>query len=113
MASAEPAREAELRRRLAEAEETLRAIREGEVDALVVRRAQADEVFALGGQDSYRAFMEAMEIGAAALDADARPIYANSALCQMLGRSARELQEQGIFSALGDDAARTVRQLIV
>ena len=41
-------REAELRRRLAEAEETLRAIREGEVDALVVRGAQEDEVFALG-----------------------------------------------------------------
>lgn len=105
-------READLRRRLAEAEETLRAIREGEVDALVVRGAQEYEVFALGGQDSYRAFMEAMDIGAAALDANGSLIYANAALCSLFGRSAKELQDQGLFAALGDDTAQIVRQLI-
>ncbi|MBU3076419.1 sensor histidine kinase [Sphingomonas quercus] len=105
-------REAELRRRLAEAEDTIRAIREGEVDALVVRGPQQDEVFALGGQDSYRAFMEAMDIGATALDADGKLIYANAALCSLLGRSAKDLQRDGIFAALGDDAARIVRALI-
>lgn len=116
MATAAPGsisdREAELRRRLAEAEDTLRAIREGEVDALVVRGQQQDEVFALGGQDSYRAFMEAMDTGAAALDAEGRLIYANSALCSLLGRSAKDLQQEGLFAALGEKAARTVRELI-
>lgn len=116
MASAQPERTAErdadLRRRLAEAEETLRAIREGEVDALVVRGAEQDEVFALGGQDSYRAFMEAMDIGAAAVDASGHLIYANAALCSLLGRSAKDLQQDGIFAALGDNAAAQVRQLI-
>jgi PAS domain S-box-containing protein len=105
-------REAELRRRLDEAEETLRAIRDGEVDALVVRGAEQDEVFALGGQDSYRAFMEAMDIGAAALDGQGRLMYANAALCMLLGRSAKDLQKNGIFSALTESAGRTVRQLI-
>jgi PAS domain S-box-containing protein len=105
-------REAELRRRLAEAEETLRAIREGEVDAFVVRGAEQDEVFALGSQDSYRSFMESMEIGAAALDPDGKLIYANAALCSLLGRSARDLQRDGIFGALGEPAAQVVRQLI-
>ncbi len=105
-------READLRRRLAEAEETLRAIREGEVDALVVRNAQEDRVFALGGQDSYRAFMEAMEIGAAALDVDGRLIYANAALCQLLGRSARDLQQDGMFAALGEGGADMVSALV-
>jgi PAS domain S-box-containing protein len=105
-------REAELRRRLDEAEDTLRAIREGEVDALVVRGAEQDEVFALGGQDSYRAFMEAMDIGAAALDGQGRLIYANAALCMLLGRSAKDLQKNGIFGVLSDAAARTVRLLI-
>jgi len=104
--------EAELRRRLAEAEDTLRAIREGEVDALVVRGAEQDEVFALGGQDSYRSFMEAMDIGAAALDVDGKLIYANAALCALLGRSARDLQREGIFTALGPRATQIVRQLM-
>ncbi|UYY59785.1 sensor histidine kinase [Sphingomonas sp. S2-65] len=116
MATAEPTRiedrEADLRRRLAEAEDTLRAIRDGEVDALVVRGAQSDEVFALGGQDSYRAFMEAMDIGAAALDGDGALIYANSALCGMFGRTAKNLQQDGIFAALGEEGARAVRALI-
>lgn len=114
MASAEPARavETELRRRLAEAEETLRAIREGEVDALVVRGAEEDEVFALGGQDSYRAFMESMDIGAAALDHEGQLVYANSALCSLLGRSAKDLQQIGLFEALGPGASNMVRQLI-
>jgi PAS domain S-box-containing protein len=105
-------REEELQRRLDEAEATLRAIREGEVDALVMRGAEEDEVFALGGQDSYRAFMEAMDIGAAALDSEGRLIYANSALSSLLARSAKDLQQNGIFAALGDDAARIVRQLL-
>lgn len=104
--------ETELRRRLEEAEETLRAIREGDVDALVVRGAENDEVFALGGQDSYRAFMEAMDIGAAAVDADGRLIYGNAALCSLLGRGAKELQRDGLFEALGEPAARIVKQLI-
>jgi PAS domain S-box-containing protein len=104
--------EGELRRRLDEAEETLRAIREGEVDALVVRGAEQDEVFALGGQDSYRAFMEAMEIGAAAVGADGALIYANAALCTLLGRNAKDLQRDGLFAALGAGPGRSVRELI-
>jgi PAS domain S-box-containing protein len=106
------AREAELRRRLDEAEDTLRAIREGEVDALVVRGAEQDEIFALGGQDSYRSFMEAMDIGAAALDPDGKLIYANAALCTLLGRNGRDLQQDGLFEALGARAGQSLRQLI-
>ncbi|MQT11961.1 sensor histidine kinase [Segnochrobactrum spirostomi] len=104
-------RETDLHRRLAEAEETLRAIREGEVDALVMRGSQADEVFALGGQDSYRAFMQAMDIGAAALDADGKLIYANAALSSLLGRGATDLHGDGFFDALGATPARIVREL--
>lgn len=115
MGSAQPTAvelEGDLRRRLADAEETLRAIREGDVDALVVRGEQQDEIFALGGQDSYRAFMEAMDIGAAALDSEGKLIYANSALCSLLGRSPTELQSEGIYPALGETAARRVGELV-
>lgn len=104
--------ESELRRRLAEAEDTLRAIREGEVDALVMRGPQHDEIFALGGQDSYRAFMEAMDTGAAALDADGNLVYANAALCELVGRSPRDLQQDGLFAALGALGSHALRQLL-
>lgn len=92
----------ELRRRLEEAEETLRAIRDGEVDALVMRNpADEDEVFTLeGGTESYRAFMEAMEIGAAAFDASGRLIYANRALIELLGASADISDTDHLFARL-------------
>lgn len=105
-------READLRRRLDEAEETLRAIREGEVDALVVRRDAGDEVFALDGQESYRAFMEAMEIGAAAIDSGGRLVYANAALSTLLCCRSQDLSQDGLFTVIGEEAAATLRQLI-
>ena len=43
------AEHAELRARLEEAEETLRAIRSGEVDALVVETADGPQIFTLQG----------------------------------------------------------------
>ena len=42
---------AELEARLAEAEETLQAIRTGQVDALVVSGPDGDQIFALEGAD--------------------------------------------------------------
>ena len=84
---------ADLRLRLAEAEETLRAIRENEVDALVMRGHVAEEIFTIvGDAESYRTFMEVMEPGAAALDGFGRVLYANSTLTHLLGKSLAELQ---------------------
>ncbi|MDO9713608.1 HWE histidine kinase domain-containing protein [Paracraurococcus lichenis] len=97
---------AELRQRLAEAEETLRAIREGEVDALVVGGAEQPQVFRLDSGESFRAFMEAMDLGAAALDAERRPIYANAALETLLGCPADTLQREGLLAVLGPAAAK-------
>jgi PAS domain S-box-containing protein len=104
---------AELRRRLAEAEDTLRAIREGEVDALVVKGPQADEIFTIEGDaHSYRAFMEAMEPGAAALDRDGRVLYANATLCALLGQSLEELQGKPLAAAMPAEAGAGVTRLI-
>jgi PAS domain S-box-containing protein len=104
---------AELRRRLAEAEETLRAIREGDADALVVRAADDDAVFALaGGEDSYRAIMEAMDTGAVALDGRGKVLYANAALRALLGCTAAELQRDGLFAQLDDSAVAVVGEVV-
>ncbi|APH71745.1 sensor histidine kinase [Aquibium oceanicum] len=104
---------AELRRRLAEAEDTLRAIREGEVDALVVRGSASEEVFTLEGDTaSYRSFMEAMEPGAAALDGSGRVLYLNATLRDLLDVDG-EKEAGKPFVDLLDPAARgTVETLL-
>lgn len=74
-----------LRRRLAEAEEALRAIRAGEVDAVLAPGPGGDQVFTLRGADHpYRVFLEHMQEGAAALDAEGVILYANRRLAEML-----------------------------
>ncbi|WPL16006.1 Cyclic di-GMP phosphodiesterase Gmr [Thiorhodovibrio winogradskyi] len=76
-----------LRARLADAEETLRAIREGEIDALVISNNQglSERLFTLEGSDaSYHALIESMSEGALVLTAAGLVYYANRRLCEML-----------------------------
>jgi PAS domain S-box-containing protein len=74
----------ELRRRLEEAEDTIRAISGGEVDAFVVQRDQA-EVLTLGTADRpYRLLVETMGQGAATAGADATVLYANRRFAELL-----------------------------
>ena len=67
----------DLRTRLAEAEEVLRAIRNGEVDAVVVNGERGEQVYSLIGADRvYRRLIETMSEGAATLSADLPTISA-------------------------------------
>ncbi len=76
----------ELRLRLAEAEETLQAIRQGEVDAVVVRGASGPQVYTLLNADRpYRNIVERMQEGAFTLAADGTVLYANQRLASFLG----------------------------
>jgi PAS domain S-box-containing protein len=69
----------ELKARLAEAEETLNAIRSGEVDALVVSGSDGDQVFTLKGAEMpYRILVEEMNQGALLLAPDGTILYANN-----------------------------------
>jgi PAS domain S-box-containing protein len=75
----------QLRSRADRAEETLRAIRGGEVDALVVSTSEGDQVFTLTGADEpYRVMLEQMSEGAASVSSDGVIMYANSRLAEML-----------------------------
>jgi two-component sensor histidine kinase/PAS domain-containing protein len=104
---------AELRRLLNEAEETLRAIRDGEADAFVMREANDDKVLALGGGDeAYRAIMEAMDLGAVALDGAGNPLYANGALGDLLDCDAGDLQARGLWAFLDPVCAALIREAI-
>ena len=74
-----------LRARLGEVEEILRAIRRGEVDAVVVEGAGGERVRTFQDADSaYRVLVEAMPEGAAILTLGGRLLYANGSLARML-----------------------------
>jgi PAS domain S-box-containing protein len=78
----------ELRRRLEEAEETLDAIRSGEVDALVVAGPEGERVFTLkGAEHPYRVMMESMHEGAISLSPDGTILYCNGAFARMTGHA--------------------------
>jgi len=75
----------ELEARLAEAEETLHAIRTGEVDALVVSGPDGDQIFALEGADhAYRLLVEEMQEGTVTLNQDGLILYANRRFAAMM-----------------------------
>jgi len=75
----------DLRMRLEEAEETLRAIRKGEVDALVVSGPQGDQVYTLkGAEQPYRVFVETVNEGAVTLGPDGTILYCNDRFGELL-----------------------------
>ncbi|CAN5892386.1 hypothetical protein BH11MYX2_BH11MYX2_24380 [soil metagenome] len=78
---------ADLEERLREAEETLEAIRTGQVDALVVEGPDGEQVFTLKGADHrYRLRVETMTEGALLVADDTTILYANSAFASLLGQ---------------------------
>jgi PAS domain S-box-containing protein len=80
------ARLVETENQLAEAQELIRAIQSGDVDAVVVSGPQGEQVFTLRGAEyAYRALVEAMNEGAATLGLDGTVLYCNQRLSGLLG----------------------------
>jgi PAS domain S-box-containing protein len=74
------------RQLMEEAEETLRAIQYGTVDAFVVEEPEGHRVYTLEGSDlPYSTLVERMQQGAAMLDARGCVVYCNLSLAQLLG----------------------------
>jgi PAS domain S-box-containing protein len=70
---------------LAEAEATLRAIRTGEVDTVMVAGKEGSQVFTLeGAEHAYRVLIESMNEGALTLTADEVILYANQCFARMV-----------------------------
>lgn len=74
-----------LRIRLAEAEETLLAIRGGDVDSVMLAGKHGGQVFTLqGAEQVYRLLIESMNEGALTLAADKMILYANQCFARMV-----------------------------
>lgn len=101
-----------LQERLEAAEETLRALRSGEVDAIIASRPEGDCVYTLKGADeAYRLMVQNMEEGAVTMAPDGAILFSNEKLISILavpherviGSSFYDFvvpDDAGIFSAL-------------
>ena len=75
----------ETRARLAEAEQTVNAIRNGKVDGLVVNGPEGQQVFTLhGAQEPYRLLIEQMSEGALTLSREGGIFYSNQTFARLL-----------------------------
>ena len=76
---------AQLQDRVAELEQTLDAIRAGEVDALVVTIDGQERLFTLRGAETpYRVLVEQMSEGALTVDGQGTILYANLRFAEMV-----------------------------
>lgn len=101
---------AELRAQLAEAQETIAAIRQGDVDALVV----GEQVFSLAGAETpYRLLIEAMHEGAALLLRDGTVLYCNHRFGELAGQASEANAMAKPFQSFltGEDLARLEKVL--
>ena len=109
-----------MRARLKSAEETLRAIQSGEVDALMVSGRHGERVVSLkGSEPNYRMLVEAMSEGAATLSRNGVVLYCNRRFAdqvnkppgKIIGSSLQSLvaeTERNRFETLLSDARKAV-----
>ena len=104
---------ANLRARLAEADETLRAIRTGEVDAVMVAGKQGDQVFTLeGAEHAYRMLIESMNEGALTLTADTTILYANQCFARLVKCPLEQVTGSSFRRFLSDEDRAILRPLM-
>ena len=99
------ARVQELEARLEESEETLEAIRRGEIDALVMGRQPDDrQVYTLESADRpYRVLIEQMQEGAVTLGEDGTVLYCNRRLAALLNTPQERVIGQALLSFVAEE----------
>jgi PAS domain S-box-containing protein len=103
-----------LRERLREAEETLSAIRNGDVDAVVVSgKDNVPRVYTLATADeSYRLLVQEMQEGALTLTGAGDLLYCNSRFAQLVGSEAGKIIGGSLRRFVGPDAWPSVARMI-
>jgi len=84
-----------LRRRLREAEDTINAIRDGHIEALVVHAPEGEQIYTLRSADQpYRLIVERMREGALTLAADGTILYCNQRFAELIARPPERISGQ-------------------
>src|SRR5688500_11085149 len=95
---------ADLRRRLQEAEDTIAAIRDGHVEALVVRSPEGEQIYTLRSADQpYRLMVEQMREGALTLAADGTILYCNSRFAELMALPPERITGQNLNQFIDRD----------
>jgi two-component system NarL family sensor kinase len=104
---------ANLRERVNELEETLRAIRSGEVDAVVVSADKGDQVFTLqGAEHPYRLLVETIDEGAATLSNDGTVLYSNRSFANIFDAQLERFIGTPIENFVSGEYVEALRALI-
>ena len=103
----------QLRTRLDEAEQTLDAIRSGEVDALVVAGPHGDQVFSLTGSElTYRLIIETMNEAALTVGPDKTILFCNQRFCDLMKIPMQNATGQKITKFVATAQQRSMRTLL-
>ena len=107
-----PAMEA-LRRRLQEAEDTINAIREGHVEALVVSAPDGERIYTLRTADQpYRLMVEQMREGALTLAADGTILYCNQRFAELMAHPPERIAGHVLTEFLDTDDGETLQRVL-
>jgi PAS domain S-box-containing protein len=107
-----PSRE-RLEERLREAEETLDAIRRGEVDAVVVHHPDGERIYTLESADRpYRVLVEHMQEGAVTLTSEGMVLYCNHRFATLLGSTRETMIGRSVMPYLEQADAAVMAQLL-
>jgi PAS domain S-box-containing protein len=102
-----------LRSQLAEAQETLRSIRSGEVDALVVETSAGNHVYTLSGAEQpYRLLFEMMNEGSAILALNGTIFYCNQCFAEMVKTPLEKLIGGSIYQFILPEQKRLFKALL-
>ncbi len=103
----------ELRRRLAEAEEVLAAIRRGQVDAIVVDSEEGARVFSLAGAETvYRLAVETMAEAAVNVTPEGTILFCNARFSEFVGTPIEKLVGRDVVELVVEEGRRPFRALL-
>ena len=103
----------DLRARVSEAEEPLRAIRSGNVDAMVVGSGRGERLLAFEGAESaYRILIENMGEGALTLTPAGLVLYANRRFAEMLRAPLEQVIGSGIHTWFAPESRQVLQTLL-
>jgi len=104
---------AELQSRLSESEEALNAIRNGEVDAIIVSGAGGEKVFSLTSAETpYRILLENMNEGAVTLNSGGNVLYCNHRFAEMMSVPISQIVGSDCIRFISDEEKEKFMDLI-
>jgi PAS domain S-box-containing protein len=107
------AENAQLRQKLREMEELIRAIQDGTVDAFVVGDGSGQRIYTLESADRpFRLFVEGMQQGAATLYADGTIVYCNPQLAELLHTPYSQLVGVNLRAFVSNDSRKIYDELL-